>query len=243
MGNYVIQNGELYHYGILGMKWGKRKANYNSTGLRAAIARKKNQKIDAGFDEWKKNDALKKNAIDLGKKATQAKLAYEKNPTDDNLKTEYKTANKEYKKALGKNTAYRKGVIKSEVGKELSRKYLSEAKKVKKELDKDPLNKDLKKQYNELMSKHDVERAKARRAESVGQKRSSAKAGVKRAMTMTAKAAAGTAICAAGAYAVNKYLTKHKVTLNGRPVSIGSSTLSGVGDLVRKGKNLMGYMY
>lgn len=235
----------LYHYGILGMKWGVRrsKTGYSSTSLKAAKARRANDKVDAGFNDWKENAKKKENAIQLGKKATAAKLAYENNKSDKSLKAQYKAADKEYKKALGENTTYRKGDIRKEVGQDASRKYLSQAKKVKKQLDSDPSNKDLQKKYNDLMSKYDVERADARRAPEVAQKRSNFKANIKRTMTLTAKAAVGTAAVAAGAYAVNKYLNDHEVTLNGKRVNISSSTLSGIGDLVKKGKDILGYFY
>ena len=87
-------------------------------------------------------------------------MAYENNRSDKKLKKQYKTDEKAYKKALSKNTTYRKGQVRKETGSDLSRKYLSEAKKVKKQLTADPSNKQLKKRYNELMSKHDIERAK-----------------------------------------------------------------------------------
>ena len=237
--NYSQSSDELYHYGVLGMKWGKRKSNYHSTSVRSAIARKKNQKVDDGFNEWKENAKKRSDAIDLGKKANASKMAYENNRSDKNLKKQYKTDKKAYKKALSKNTTYRKGQVRKETGSDLSRKYLSEAKKVKKQLTADPSNKQLKKRYNELMSKHDIERAKARKAEQVAANRSRKKASMKRAMTMTVKAAAGTAAVAVGVAATNAVLSKYNVQLNGRPISINSEQVKRV---VKFGKKVSRYI-
>ena len=237
--NYSQSSDELYHYGVLGMKWGKRKSNYHSTSVRSAIARKKNQKVDEGFNEWKENAKKRSDAIDLGKKANASKMAYENNRSDKNLKKQYKTDKKAYKKALSKNTTYRKGQVRKETGSDLSRKYLSEAKKVKKQLTSDPSNKQLKKRYNELMSKHDIERAKARKAEQVAANRSRKKASMKRAMTMTVKAAAGTAAVAVGVAATNAVLSKYNVQLNGRPISINSEQVKRV---VKFGKKVSRYI-
>ena len=236
--NYPQSSDELYHHGVKGMKWGVRKSKYHSTGVRAAIARKKNQKVDEGFNEWKENAKKRSDAIDLGKKANASKMAYENNRSDKNLKKQYKTDEKAYKKALSKNTTYRKGQVRKETGSDLSRKYLSEAKKVKKQLTSDPSNKQLKKRYNELMSKHDIERAKARKAEQVAANRSRKKASMKRAMTMTVKAAAGTAAVAVGVAATNAVLSKYNVQLNGRPISINSEQVKRV---VKFGKKASRY--
>lgn len=194
----------LMHYGIPGMKWGVRKKDYSSTSVRAAMARRQNDKVDAGFKNWNDNSKKKANAIDLGKEMNTNRMAYESN-RNKQTKAAYKSSKKAYKKALRKNTTYRKGAIRGEVGKDASRKYLSAAKKVKKQLDADPNNKQLKRQYSDLMSKHDIERAKARKAPEVGANRSRKIAAVKRSLTMSAKAAATTAAVGGGLYLANKY--------------------------------------
>ena len=221
----------LMHYGVPGMKWGVRKKDYSSTSVRAAMARRQNDKVDAGFKNWNDNSKKKANAIDLGKSMNINRMAYESN-RNKQTKAAYKSSKKAYKKALRKNTTYRKGAIRGEVGKDASRKYLSAAKKVKKQLDADPNNKQLKRQYSDLMSKHDIERAKARKAPEVGANRSRKIAAVKRGLTMSAKAAATTAAVGGGLYLANKY-----GVLN---TSISSD------DVIRYakvGKKILTYMY
>lgn len=247
--NYILtSSGELYHYGVKGMKWGVRKdkkwdSGYKSTTIRSALARRSNAKVDKGFKDWKENAAKRDDAIALGKKANAAKMAYERDKSNKALKAAWKDADKQYKKALSSNTTYRKGVVRKEVGQDISRKYLSEAKKVKKQLDADPSNKTLQKQYNDLMSKHDVERANARRAVDVSTKRMRAQASIKRKMTMTVKAAAGTAVVAAGTYAVNRYLTSHDVTIDGRSVRLGAQTVQDAAKAAKAVKDMLGYFY
>ena len=240
-------NDELMHYGIKGMKWGvirsPQQIGYKSTGVRSALARKSNERIDKSFKNWNENTKKRNDAIDLGKKANASKIAYEKDKTNKTLKTEYKQANKDYKKALKTNTTYRKGVVRQEVGRDAARKYLSEAKKVKKQLTNDPSNKQLQKEYNSLMSKHDVKRAKARKAVDVANKRMRKQAAIKRAMTMTAKTAATTAAIAGGTYAVNKYLQNHEVTLNGKRVQFSSQNVRDVSNAAKRVKDIMGYFY
>ena len=239
-------NDELMHYGIKGMKWGvlrsPQQIGYKSTGVRSALARKSNERIDKSFKNWNENTKKRNDAIDLGKKAKASKIAYEKDKSNKTLKTEYKQANKDYKKALKTNTTYRKGVVRQEVGRDAARKYLSEAKKVKKQLMNDPSNKQLQKEYNSLMSKHDVERASARKAVDVANKRMRKQAAIKRTMTMTVKTAATSAAIALGTYAVNKYLQNHEVTLNGNLVQFSSEKVIDILDDVKRVKDIMDFM-
>ena len=242
----LTSDGELYHWGVKGMKWGVRKdrnkTNYRSTSVKAAISRRKNEKVDKGFKDWKENDQLKKSAIDLGKKANLSKIAYEKDKSNKQLKQEYKQAEREYKKALSKNTTYRKGAVKNEVGMDMSRKYMSEAKKIKKQMAADPGNKNLQKKYNELMSKHDIERANARRAPEVAANRSKKIVSIKRSMTMSVKAAAGSAAVAGGMYFANQYLKQHDVRINGVPVTINNDAVNAFNNAVKFGKEFMKYV-
>lgn len=127
-------NDELYHFGVKGMRWGVRKdRQYRSSGIRSYAAKKSNEKVDASFKKWKTNAKRKEDAVSLGKIRNEKRMQYETNKTKENKKA-YSEANKAYKKAFRQNTTYRKGNIKNEVGKDLSRKYLSEAKKQKKSI-------------------------------------------------------------------------------------------------------------
>lgn len=230
MWTYVSAH-ELYHYGVKGMRWGVRKA------------RRENEKIDKSFKNWNTNAKNKANAIDLGKKANSARMEYERDSKNQDKKKAYKQANKEYKQALRTNTTYRKGAIRGEVGKDMSRKYLSEAKTIKKQLNADPNNKELQKQYKYLSDQHQYERAKARKAPEVGAKRSARKAALKRKMTMTVKSVATAAAVAVGVAAVNKALNSHNVTLNGKPVSLGTKNVNDIASLIKMGKTIMGFFY
>lgn len=57
------------------------------------------------------------------------------------------------------------------------------------------------------------------------------------------RAAATTAAVSAGAYAANRYLDSHQVTLNGERVSFSAQNVSDVVGVAKKVKDFMGYMY
>ena len=236
--NYTNYNyDDLYHYGVHGMRWGHRNS------IKAAIAKRKNDKVDKSFIKWKENASKRDNAINLGKELNKTKLAYENNRSSDELKKQYREANKNFKKAYRQNTTFHKGEIRQQVGQDLSRKYLSESKKVKKQLLSDPTNKELQKKYGDLLNKHDIERAKARKAISVGEKRMRAKSSIKRAMTMTVTAVVTSAAIAGGVYAANKYFAGHNTTLNGKPIRVNSEQIRKASDLGKKIFSAGKYIY
>ena len=236
--NYTNYNhDELYRYGVQGMGWGHRNS------IKAAIAKRQNDKIDKSFIKWKENANKRDNAINLGKELNKTKLAYENNRSSDELKKQYHEANKNFKKAYRQNTTFHKGEIRQQVGQDLSRKYLSESKKVKKQLLSDPTNKELQKKYGDLLNKHDIERAKARKAISVGEKRMRAKSSIKRAMTMTVTAVVTSAAIAGGVYAANKYFAGHNTTLNGKPIRVNSEQIRKASDLGKKIFSAGKYIY
>lgn len=81
--NYLItrepDSDYIEHYGVLGMKWGRRKANYKSTGLKSAIARRANDKVDKSFKKWNENSKKKKiTLLSLERSATKLKLLMRK---------------------------------------------------------------------------------------------------------------------------------------------------------------------
>ena len=236
--NYTNYNyDELYHYGVQGMRWGHRNS------IKAAIAKRKNDKVDKSFIKWKEDANKRDNAINLGKELNKTKLAYENNRSSDELKKQYREANKNFKKAYRQNTTFHKGAIRQQVGQDLSRKYLSESKKVKKQLLSDPTNKELQKKYGDLLNKHEIERAKARKAISVGEKRMRAKSSIKRAMTMTVTAVVTSAAIAGGVYVANKYFAGHNTTLNGKPIRVNSEQIRKASDLGKKIFSAGKYIY
>ena len=212
---------ELYHHGILGMKWGIRryqnkdgsltnagKKRYMSTGIRSAIARRQNEKVDKSFKKWNEQAAARDNAINAGKRYNEAKASGQVD------KKELRSIKKEYKNSLSKVSTYRKGQVRQEVGQDMSRKYLAQANRVYKQMKSDPNNRELAKEYQRLMNLHDKERYSARRAAKVGANRSRRIAAIKSGVTKTVKAAAVASAVGAGLYFTNQYLNTKGAGIN-----------------------------
>ena len=62
-------------------------------------------------------------------------------------------------------------------------------------------------------------------------------------MTMTVKAATTAAVISAGVYAANRYMSNHKVTLDGKDVRFSTQKVANVINVAKKVKDFMGYLY
>lgn len=247
-------NEYLAHHGVKGQRWGVRrytnrdgslnstgKRRYSSTSLQGAIARRQNQKVDKSFQRWKTNASNRDQAIELGKKANASRRAYESDRHNKEKRKQYKADNKAYKKALRKNTTYHKGTVKQEVHRDASRSYLSDARRINKELKAHPNDRNLQRQYDKAMSRHDVERARGRRVQEQYAKSSRRNAALKAGFTRNAKRAAIGAGVAVGLYAANKYLSSHNVTINGERVSVGQSNIDDLRKFARAGRRIIDF--
>lgn len=119
LSNYIIHNGELYHYGVVGMKWGvhraQRKQRQNERlkkkaldyDIKSSKLTKKSEKIHAEQDLGGRNRAAKK-AANYEKKAS--KLAKKALKSDNSLKKsvlESRSETLKYKAAKSKMKANR----------------------------------------------------------------------------------------------------------------------------------------
>lgn len=119
MSDYCIVNGELCHYGVVGMKWGRRKAAYkakrdvrlerkaNAYDKRAASLTKKAEKQHSVYDLERANRSATKSANYAKKAASLRKKAVSADDTHKRLKLEKKAANLELKSSKAKVKADR----------------------------------------------------------------------------------------------------------------------------------------
>lgn len=110
---------ELYHYGVVGMKWGVRKAGYAASknerlrkkaaqyDVKAAKARKKSEKIHSDEDLGRANKAAKKAASYRIKSSKLQKKALSETSEFKRTKLEKKAAKAEYKSATNTMKANR----------------------------------------------------------------------------------------------------------------------------------------
>jgi hypothetical protein len=112
MNTYIIQDGELYHHGVKGMKWGVRKyQNYDGSYTKAGMKR-----FNESLDKYEKADQHYKNTKAAYKAAKKSGV------NTDSAKAEFKNAKldrKTTKKKLEKDYKHLKQDKLADQGKEL----------------------------------------------------------------------------------------------------------------------------
>lgn len=149
MSEYYIHNGELYHYGVLGMKWGVRKAQYkrdrndrlNTKALnydkKSANLKKKAEKAHAEYDLESANKKAVKAAKWDKKAATLAKKATKTDNDFNQARLERKSERLKYKAAkarvdgnrLSRSTGYGAKAMKLSVKSDIAAKKAANARR------------------------------------------------------------------------------------------------------------------